>query len=284
MSSRVASAADLPPRALAPVLQQEGDGERSAAPGNGRAAVSVPAASTAPTWGALWSRGMHLLQPNVALLRAGARQLSLPVLWLGSQMQLHPERAALVVNALQQASSATGVPQRLETAADLLASGATALAQQLRERNDVDAAERIAEALVDLDAARLAGELLGEAIYGLLKQLPDRYVVGLQMFLGIGVVAAHWHLSHPSQPSQRSQGMPGPSTASPDASVATPGEAPRRRAATLDRVALASAVVALNHAGQGVLGDGYATGVAESLSGHVREALGQWRARARGAR
>lgn len=224
------------------------------------------------------SRGRHLLQPNVALLRAGARQLAFPVLWMGGQMQMHPERTALVVNALQQASSTTGVPQRLEAAADLLTHAAGTLVRQLQERNDVDAAGRIAAALVDLDAARLAGELLGEAIYGLLKQLPDRYVVGLQMFLGIGAVAAHWHFSRSART------IPGLSVELPGATLAAPRDAPRRSPTTLGRVALASAVVALNQAGQGVLGEGYATGVAESLSGHVREALGQWRTRAQSAR
>jgi len=183
MSSHLASADSLAPRSLASPSRQGGQ-QRLADPDKGRLAVS--AAPSTSGWGAALSRGRHLLQPNVALLRAGARQLAFPALWMGGQMQMHPQRTALVVNALQQASSTTGVPQRLEAAADLLTHAAGALVRQLQERNDVDAAGRIAAALVDLDAARLAGELLGEAIYGLLKQLPDRYVVGLQMFLGIG--------------------------------------------------------------------------------------------------
>ncbi len=256
-----AGAACLPPRAPASPRRRA---DSDAAPG--------------PAWGALASRGMHLLQPHPAVLRFGARHLAPPVLWLGERMRTHSELTLLAVHALQDAPSAAGLAQRVEVAAGLFATGTAALSRQLQERDDPQAVARIAQALVDLDAARLAGELLGEAIQGLLKRLPDRHIAGLQLFLGIGAVMAHWHLKHRARPP-----APGSPSQAPDTTAtavrADPARLPRGRG--LDRVVLANAVVALHHAGQGVLGEGYAQGVAESLSEGVREAVGQWLTRAR---
>lgn len=223
---------------------------------------------------------MHLLQPNAALVRFGARHIARPALWLGEQMRTHPELTLLAVHALQDAPSADGLTQRVEVAAGLFATGTAALARQLQERDDPQAVARIAQALVDMDAARLGGELLGEAIQGLLKSLPDRYIAGIQLFLGIGAVIAHQHLKHRAQAHPPSQ----PLAVQDAATAARLNTAPRPQGRGLDRVVLANAVVALNHAGKGVLGEGYAQGVAESLSEGVREAVGQWLTRARDRR
>ncbi|GKT17705.1 hypothetical protein AVHY2522_16125 [Acidovorax sp. SUPP2522] len=243
--------------------------------------ASSPAPPSGPAWGALASRGMHLLQPHPALVRLGARHLAPPVLWLGEQMRTHSEWTLLAVHTLQDPSSATALAQRVAVAAGLFATGTAALSRQLQERDDPQAVARIAQALVDLDAARLAGELLGEAIQGLLQRLPDRDVAGLQLFVGIGAVMAHWHLKHRAPaPAPISPPEVPDTTAIPGTTTAR-GEPPRPRSAGLDRVVLANAVVVLHHAGQGMLGEGYARGVAESLSEGVRESVGQWLARAR---
>ncbi|GKS98776.1 hypothetical protein AVKW3434_05330 [Acidovorax sp. SUPP3434] len=233
-----------------------------------------------PAWGALASRGMHLLQPHPAVLRFGARHLASPVLWLGEQMRTHSEWTLLAVHTLQDPASAAALAQRVALAAGLLATGTAALSRQLQERDDPQAVARIAQALVDLDAARLAGELLGEAIQDLLQRLPDRDVAGLQLFVGIGAVMAHWHLKHRAPATAPISPPEVPDTTATPGTT-TRGEPPRPRSAGLDRVVLANAVVALHHAGQGMLGEGYARGVAESLSEGVRESVGQWLARAR---
>lgn len=226
----------------------------------------------------LWARGVHLLQPHPAVLRFGARHVLRPAQWLAQQLGAHPEVAMLLLDALMRSPSTGEMAQRLGTAGGAIAGAAEALARQLQERDDPQAAARIAQALAELDAARLGGELLAEALYGLIKDLPTHQIAGLQLFLGIGAVVAHWGLS------QRHRAVPAPVLSPADAPLAERMRVLQQRSMGLDRVAWANAVEALSHAGQGVLGEGYAPGVALSLSEGVRGALGQWLARSRSQR
>ncbi|WP_254000558.1 hypothetical protein, partial [Xanthomonas vasicola] len=107
-------------------------------------------------------------------------------------MRAHPAWTAVALDTLRQPELVGAMAAQLATAAQWFSAGAAALPGQLAERGDQETAWRIAQALVQLDGAQLAEDLIGEVVYGTLRHLPDRQLAGLQLLAGLGMLLAYW--------------------------------------------------------------------------------------------
>ncbi|WP_146749291.1 hypothetical protein [Paracidovorax anthurii] len=241
--------------------------------------VAADAPAAAPSgrrMGQALSWGLHLLTPNAALWGTVARHLSGHAAWLSHQMRAHPEWTIAMADALLRMPSLAEPVRRLEVVAGPLAALASRLAEQLRERNDQEAVARIAQALVSLDGAQLTSELLGEMVYGELKDISPKHAVALQLAWMVTVTLAQWgtmsmaaaRRAVPQPPDASAQGEPDPA---PQASAATRWALVRQSSMHhLRDAAMANAMATLSETGRGVAGGQYSSAIAETLVDGVK--------------
>ncbi|MDA8448265.1 hypothetical protein M5C97_20470 [Acidovorax sp. NCPPB 3859] len=220
------------------------------------------------------SRGpVPALQP---LWRSMVRQAAR----LTEEMRAHPAWTAVVLDTLRQPELVVAMAAQLATAAQWFSAGAAALPRQLAERGDQETAWRIAQALVQLDGPQLAEDLIGEAVYGTLRHLPDRQLAGLQLLAGLGMLLAYWQ----RMARQRDALAAAQAQAQPPAQARTPGPAAGalRRSLSGNRAALSHSVAgAVTQAAQGVMDGEYAAGVAQWMADEARRAASRWFGRSR---
>ncbi|MGY8587332.1 hypothetical protein QRO08_04350 [Paracidovorax citrulli] len=255
--------ADRPPRAA-------GTSSSRAAP---RAASSQ---ETAAAPGGLQGSGglCPALQPLWrSLVRQAAR--------LTEEMRAHPAWTAVVLDTLRQPELVGAMAAQLATAAQWFSAGVTALPRQLAERGDQETAWRIAQALVQLDGPQLAEDLIGEAVYGTLRHLPDHQLAGLQLLAGLGMLLAYWQRMARQRDALAAEPAPGQAPAQA-CTPAGPAAGTLRRSLSESRAALSNSVAgALTHAAQGVMDGEYAAGVAQWMADEARRAASHWFGRSR---
>ncbi len=196
---------------------------------------------------------------------------------LTEEMRAHPAWTAVVMDTLRQPELVGAMAAQLATAAQWFSAGAAALPRQLAERGDQETAWRIAQALVQLDGAQLAEDLIGEAVYGTLRHLPDRQLAGLQLLAGLGMLLAYWQRMARQRDALAAGPAPGlaPAPAGPVAGTL-------RRSLSDSRAALSNSVAAaLTQAAQGVMEGEYAAGVAQWMADEARRAASRWFGRSR---
>ncbi|ADX47782.1 hypothetical protein Acav_3892 [Paracidovorax avenae ATCC 19860] len=199
---------------------------------------------------------------------------------LTEEMRAHPVWTAVVLDTLRQPELVVAMAAQLATAAQWFSAGAAALPRQLAERGDQETAWRIAQALVQLDGPQLAEDLIGEAVYGTLRHLPDRQLAGLQLLAGLGMLLAYWQ----RMARQRDALAAAQAQAQPPAQARTPGPAAGalRRSMSGNRAALSHSVAgAVTQAAQGVMDGEYAAGVAQWMADEARRAASRWFGRSR---
>ncbi|KFA39726.1 hypothetical protein KWS_0101475, partial [Xanthomonas vasicola pv. musacearum NCPPB 4384] len=218
---------------------------------------------------ALFPRDLPTLQP---LWRNLLRQAA----WLTEEMRAHPAWTAVALDTLRQPELVGAMAAQLATAAQWFSAGAAALPGQLAERGDQETAWRIAQALVQLDGAQLAEDLIGEVVYGTLRHLPDRQLAGLQLLAGLGMLLAYWQRMARQRDALAAAHAPD----QPPVQACTPAgpvAGTLQRSLSESRASVAGAVAgAVAHATQGVIDGEYAVGVAQWMADEARQAASRW--------
>ncbi len=200
---------------------------------------------------------------------------------LTEEMRAHPAWTAVVLDTLRQPELVGAMAAQLATAAQWFSAGAAALPRQLAERGDQETAWRIAQALVQLDGAQLAEDLIGEAVYGTLRHLPDRQLAGLQLLAGLGMLLAYWQRMARQRDALAAAHAQAQSTAQARA-PAGPAAGALQRSLSGNRAVLSHSVAgAVTQAAQGVMDGEYAAGVAQWMADEARRAASRWFGRSR---
>ncbi|MBF9266547.1 hypothetical protein [Paracidovorax cattleyae] len=196
-------------------------------------------------------------------------------------MRAHPVWTAVALDTLRQPELVGAMAAQLATASQWFSAGANALPGQLAQRGDQETAWRIAQALVRLDGAQLAEDLIGEVVYGTLRHLQDRQLVVLQLLAGLGMLLAYWQRMARQRDALAVAHAPGPPPVQ-SGTRARPVAGTLQRSLSDSRAALSNSVAgALTQAAQGVIEGEYAAGVAQWMADEARRTASRWFVRSR---